>query len=37
MKMTMDHMDPVTRVTNKGLHPGIDAMIWLTVYILIGH
>ena len=37
MKMTMDHMDPVTGVTNKGLSPGIHAVICLTVLIVIGH
>ena len=37
MKMTMDHMDPVTGVTNKGLSPGIHAVICLTVLIVLGH
>ena len=37
MKMTMDHMDPVTEVTNKGLSPGIHVVICLTVLIVIGH
>ena len=37
MKMTMDHMDPVTGVTNKGLSPGIHVVICLTVLIVIGH
>ena len=37
MKMTMDHMDPVTGVTNKGLSSGIHAVICLTVLIVIGH
>ena len=37
MKRTMDHMDPVTGVTNKGLSPGIHVVICLTVLIVIGH
>ena len=34
---TMDHIDPVTGVANKGLSPGIHAVICLTVLIVIGH
>ena len=37
MKMNMDHMDPVTGVTNKGLDPGIHVVICLTVLIVISH
>ena len=37
MNMTMDYMDPVTEVTNKGLSPGIHVVICLTVLIVIGH
>ena len=35
MKMTIDHMDPVTGVTNKGLSPDIHAEICPTVLIVI--
>ena len=37
MKMTIDHMDPVTGVTNKGLTHGIHVVICHTVLIVIGY
>ena len=37
LQMTMDHMDPLTGVTNKSLNPCIHVVILLTLEIVFDH